>query len=72
MTAIVAAAVILIAAACVAGLVLLAWLLHRDRYLIWRPGGPLPDVPADALIRTWTCSPLGRAGTQEGSVVDRG
>jgi len=42
MIALVIAADALIAAACAAGLVLLAWLLHRDRGQFWRPppGGP--------------------------------
>ena len=45
MTAIIMIAVLLIAAECVAGLVLLAYLLHRDRGQFWRPGKPLPDIP---------------------------
>jgi hypothetical protein len=51
MTAAIIAADVAIGAACVAGLVLLAYLLHRDRHLIGRPGKPMPDMPADALIR---------------------
>ena len=50
MTAIITA-VALIAAACAAGVALLAYLLHRDRGACFRPGDPLPDIPADAPIR---------------------
>jgi len=38
MTILVISAVIVIAAACAGGLVLLAWLLHRGRGQFWRPG----------------------------------
>ena len=51
MTALVITADALIAAACVAGVALLAWLLRGDHGQCFRPGDPLPDIPADAPIR---------------------
>lgn len=62
MTAIVIAADLLIAAACAAGMGLLAWLLRRDRPLIWRPGSQPTGVPAAAVIRRVTGRAL--AGTR--------
>jgi hypothetical protein len=44
---------LIIGAACVAGLVLLVYLLRRDRGLIWHRGDPLPDVRMDAPARRW-------------------
>ncbi len=34
-------------------LILLGYLLRRDRHLIWRPGKPPPELPADAPIGSW-------------------
>lgn len=27
--------------------------LRRDQAAVWHPGDPVPDVPADAPLRTW-------------------
>lgn len=44
------AAVAVLSLACLAGLGLLAHLLHRDRGLTWRPGARLPELPEDAPL----------------------
>jgi uncharacterized iron-regulated membrane protein len=47
-----------IAVACLALAGLLAWLRHRHRGILGRPGRPLLDVPAEAVEQAIFASPL--------------
>ncbi len=61
MTAIIIA-VAIVAAACVAELALLAYLLHHDRAAIRHPGDPSPDIPVTPRSGSWP--PASKGGNE--------